>query len=121
MPSAKGWIKGEIMKKFQEMNESEKVVELTTKLGLSVKEAELAVKNGKKTTVELTESHTDLPFLTEAQNAKRAKIEKQIQENASKPRLLEAYKALGLTEAEAKIAAHVEERIITLNDLDFTK
>lgn len=71
--------------------------------------------------VESTNINESLPFLSEAQNRKRAKIEARIKESASQPRLVEAYRALGLTEAEAKIAAGVEARLTSMSEADFAK
>jgi hypothetical protein len=118
------------MKKFQEMNEVEKVTELTTKLGLSVKEAELAAKNGKKQTVELTESHkaedhktfaevdgSFRPVTADGKPVKGAEGKAIVEKYQ---RLASCYEALGLTKAESLIAATVECRLVD-NTTDWSK
>jgi hypothetical protein len=113
------------MKKFQEMNESERVHELT-KLGLTVKEAELAAKNGKRSTkVELTESHKTFvevdgsfrPVTADGTPIKGAEGKAIVEKYQ---RLASCYEALGLSKAESMIAATVECRLAD-NTTDWSK
>ena len=97
------------------MTEAEKIKSFVS-CGLTEAQATLAAKSPKASQVELTESVIEpLPFISKAKNAERAAIEKRIKENAGTPRLMEAYKGLGLTEAEAKIACNVEERLTSID------
>jgi hypothetical protein len=102
------------MKKFQEMNESEKVHELV-KIGLTVKEAEKAVK-GSKTKVELTESNrfgevdgSFRPVTKDGTPIKGAEGKAIVEK---RQRLASCYEAPGLTMREALIAATVECRVV---------
>jgi hypothetical protein len=86
----------EIMK-FQEMDESEKV-EALVKIGVPVEVAEKASK-GKATTKKI------IVECTEAENLDK---------------LVAAYQSMGLSEAESKVAARVEQKVIT-QDIDWSK
>lgn len=113
------------MSKWTEMNESQKVKQLVD-IGVPMAEAIKASKSGKASKVEITESESPLPFLSEAQNAKRKQIEQKIKENAGSKRLMEAYRSLGLTEEESKLACMVESRLLLsdeemLKNLEFGK
>jgi hypothetical protein len=86
------------MKKvYQEMSESEKSQELV-KIGVPVEVAEKATK-GKVTTKKI------MVECTEAEDMEK---------------LVAAYQSIGLTEAEAKIAARVEQKV-TNQDIDWSK
>jgi hypothetical protein len=114
------------MKKWTELNESEKVKQLV-KIGVPVEEAKKAVKGSKPVTarVELTESHktfaeVDGSFrpVTPKGEAVRGAEGKAIVEHYKK--LAECYEALGLTKKEALIAATVECRLVDTN-IDMAK
>jgi hypothetical protein len=86
------------MKKWTELNESEKVKQLVD-IGVPMAEAIKAAGSKKAEKVELTESH---------------KAEESLD------KLVEAYQLIGLNESEAKLAAQVEQRIKS-QDIDWSK